>query len=58
MKVTVKTDIKGWKNVVSGLRKISGKDYKDIVDAETAEILLGIILPRSETNCSSNFTFL
>lgn len=39
MKVTVKTDIKGWKNVVSGLKRISGKDYKDIVDAETSEIL-------------------
>lgn len=39
MIVTVKTEIKGWNSVVKGLKKISGKDYKDIIDAETSEIL-------------------
>jgi hypothetical protein len=40
MNVKVTVDLKGWKSVVDGLRRISGKDYKDIVDAETAEILM------------------
>lgn len=39
MRVIVKTDIKGWSSVVDGLVRISGKDYKDIIDAETSEIL-------------------
>ena len=37
MKVTV--DLKGWKYVVEALAKMSGKDLKTVVDAETSEIL-------------------
>ena len=35
----VKTDFKGWKNVVKQLQKIRGGTYKDILRAECAEIL-------------------
>ena len=37
--ITVKTDIKGWKNVVKELKKIKGGTYKEILRAECAEIL-------------------
>jgi len=40
MNVKVTVDLKGWSSVVDGLRRISGKDYKDIVDAETSEMLM------------------
>lgn len=37
--IKVKTDIKGWKSVVHGLQKISGKDFAEIIEAETSEIV-------------------
>lgn len=39
MIVIKKVEIEGWQSVVKGLSKIYGKDYKDIIESETAEIL-------------------
>jgi uncharacterized ubiquitin-like protein YukD len=39
MNVKVTVDLKGWNHVVKALATMSGKDLKEVVDAETSEIL-------------------
>lgn len=50
--VTQKIDIKGWNAVVRGLQKIKGGTFKDILNAECAEIL-SITANRKATKSAS-----